>query len=43
MIDADRNQAYGGKTVYGACVGILTLETRCSPTPSRIEVRAARV
>jgi hypothetical protein len=28
MVDADRNQAHGGKTVYGACVGILMLETR---------------
>jgi len=25
MVDADRNQARGGKTVYGACVGILML------------------
>jgi hypothetical protein len=30
MVDADRNQAHCGKTVYRACVGILTLET-CSP------------
>jgi len=38
MVDADPNQAYSGKTVYGACVGILMLETRFSRTPSRLEV-----
>jgi len=26
MVDVDRNQAHGGKTIYGACVGILMLE-----------------
>jgi hypothetical protein len=36
MVDADRNQARGGKTVYGACVGILMLYTRFVKTwPSR--------
>jgi glutamine amidotransferase PdxT len=43
MADADRNQAHGGKTVYGACVGILMLQTRFPRTPSRLEVPAARV
>jgi hypothetical protein len=38
MVDADRTQAYGSKTVYGACVGILMLETRFSRTPSRLDV-----
>ena len=28
MADADHNQVHGGKTVYGASVGILMLETR---------------
>jgi hypothetical protein len=30
MTDVNRNQAHGGKTVYGACVGILMLQT-CFP------------
>jgi hypothetical protein len=38
MVGADRNQDYGGKTVYGACVGILMLEPRFSRTPSRLDV-----
>ena len=38
MVDADRNQAYGSKTVYGACVGILMLDTRFSRTSSRLDV-----
>src|SRR5437660_8626366 len=33
MVDADRNQARGGKTIYGACVGILMLETRFPRIP----------
>ena len=36
MVDADRNQAHGGKTVYGACVGILMLETRFPHIPGDI-------
>jgi hypothetical protein len=36
MADADRNQAHGGKTVYGACVGILMLETRFPRIPGDI-------
>jgi hypothetical protein len=36
MVDADRNQAHGGKTVYGACVGILMLETRFPRIPGDI-------
>ena len=33
MVDMARNQAHGGKTVYGACVGILMLETRFPRIP----------
>jgi hypothetical protein len=36
MLDADRNQAYGGKTIYGACVGILMLKTRFPRIPGDI-------
>jgi hypothetical protein len=36
MVDADRNQAHGGKTVYGASVGILMLETRFPRIPGDI-------
>src|SRR6266481_2093423 len=36
MVDVDRNQAHGGKTVYGACVGILMLETRFPRIPGDI-------
>src|ERR1700730_17738163 len=36
MADADRYQAHGGKTVYGACVGILMLETRFPRIPGDI-------
>jgi hypothetical protein len=36
MVDADSNQAHGGKTVYGACVGILMLETRFPRIPGDI-------
>jgi len=36
MVDADRNQAHGGKTIYGACVGILMLETRFPRIPGDI-------
>jgi hypothetical protein len=36
MADADRNHAHGGKTVYGACVGILMLETRFPRIPGDI-------
>ena len=36
MADADRNWAHGGKTVYGACVGILMLETRFPRIPGDI-------
>ena len=36
MTDADYNQAHGGKTVYGACVGILMLETRFPRIPGDI-------
>src|SRR5882762_10172687 len=36
MADADRNQAHGGKTIYGACVGILMLETRFPRIPGDI-------
>jgi hypothetical protein len=36
MVDADRNQVHGGKTVYGARVGILTLETRYPRIPGDI-------
>jgi len=36
MADAARNQAYGGMTVYGACVGILMLETRSLRIPGDI-------
>src|SRR6266700_1020384 len=35
MVDADRNQAHGG-TIYGACVGILMLETRVPRIPGDI-------
>jgi hypothetical protein len=35
MVDADRNQVHGGKTVYGASVGILMLETPLSAHPGR--------
>jgi hypothetical protein len=36
MADADRNQVHGGKTVYGASVGILMLETRFPRIPGDI-------
>jgi hypothetical protein len=36
MTDADCNKAHGGKTVYGACVGILMLETRFPRIPGDI-------
>ena len=36
MVDHDPNRAYGGKTVYGACVGILMLETRFPRIPGDI-------
>ena len=36
MVDADRNRARGGKTVCGACVGILMLETRFPRIPGDI-------
>ena len=36
MVDADRYQAHGGKTVYGARVGILMLETRFPRIPGDI-------
>jgi Asp/Glu/hydantoin racemase len=36
MVDYDPNRAYGGKTVYGACVGILMLETRFPRIPGDI-------
>ena len=36
MVDVDRNQAHGGKTIYGACVGILMLETRFPRIPGDI-------
>ena len=36
MTDADYNKAHGGKTVYGACVGILMLETRFPRIPGDI-------
>jgi hypothetical protein len=34
--DPDPNRAYGGKTIYGACVGILMLETRFPRIPGDI-------
>jgi hypothetical protein len=36
MHDPDPNRAYGGKTVYGACVGILMLETHFPRIPGDI-------
>jgi hypothetical protein len=36
MVDYDPNRAHGGKTVYGACVGILMLETRFPRIPGDI-------
>jgi len=36
MVNLDPNQARGGKTVYGACVGILMLETRFPRIPGDI-------
>ena len=36
MADTDRTQAHGGKTVYGASVGILMLETRFPRVPGDI-------
>jgi hypothetical protein len=36
MADADHNQVHGGKTVYGASVGILMLETRFPRVPGEI-------
>jgi hypothetical protein len=36
MVDTDRNQAHGGKTIYGACVGILMLEARFPRIPGDI-------
>ena len=36
MADADHNQVHGGKTVYGARVGILMLETRFPRVPGDI-------
>jgi hypothetical protein len=36
MTDADYNKAHGGKTVYGACVGIPMLETRFPRIPGDI-------
>jgi hypothetical protein len=36
MADADHNQVHGGKTVYGASVGILMLETRFPRVPGDI-------
>jgi hypothetical protein len=36
MVDAARNRAHGGKTIYGACVGILMLETRFPRIPGDI-------
>ena len=36
MVDVDRNQAHGGKTIYGASVGILMLETRFPRIPGDI-------
>ena len=36
MIDLDRNRALGGKTVYGASVGILVLDTKFPRIPGDI-------
>ena len=36
MVDYDPNRAHGGKTVYGASVGILMLETRFPRIPGDI-------
>jgi Asp/Glu/hydantoin racemase len=36
MAEIDRDRARGGKTVYGACVGILILETRFPRIPGDI-------
>ena len=36
MADADRNEVHGGKTVYGASVGILMLETRFPRIPGDV-------
>jgi hypothetical protein len=36
MVDADRNQVHGGKTVYGASVRILMLEARFPRIPGDI-------
>jgi len=41
-VDYDPNRAHGGKTVYGACVGILMLETRFPRIPGDIGHAAAR-